>query len=69
MMFLIFSMQFPYTLAKVLTEKTFFTIMSRLLFSDHFLYYSHLFLKLLMLVTLTGLSDKRVANRSATADK
>lgn len=69
MMFLIFSMQFPYTLAKVLTEKTFFTIMSRLLFSDHFLYYSHLLLKLLMLVTLTGLSDKRVAKRSATADK
>ena len=46
MMFLIFSMLFPYTLAKVLTEKTFFTIMSRLLFGDHFLYYSHLLVKL-----------------------
>ena len=46
MMFLIFSMLFPYTLAKVLIEKTFFTIMSRLSFGDHFLYYSHLLVKL-----------------------
>lgn len=46
MMFLIFSIQFPYTLAKVLTEKTFFTIMSRLSFGDHFLYDSHLLVKL-----------------------
>lgn len=36
----------PHTLAKVLTEKTFFTIMSRLSFGDHFLYYSHLLVKL-----------------------